>query len=187
MANLLKLYRKLLHTRPLITNVLTTATFMTTGDITSQLILQDKEKYDLDQTKRFAIAGLIYVGPLARGCIVLVERLFGPTKSLLLLSKKVLFDQLLSAPIFLAGNITTLTYLKSQSFDEVQKEIRQSYFNLLKLGYSFWPFVQLLNFYFIPVAYRVVFGSGAALIYNVLFSYRLNCKKPHEKLDMVSN
>lgn len=177
MANLVRIYKKLLHRRPLITNVITTASFMTIGDMTSQLILQDKKQLDFEQTKRFGIAGLIYVGPLARGCIVLVEKLFGPTTSLLMLSKKVLFDQAISAPIFLTGNITTLTYLKTQSFDEVRKEIKHSYFNLLKLGYSFWPFVQLLNFYFIPVAYRVVFGSGAALVYNVLFSYRLNYKK----------
>lgn len=177
MSNIFRIYRSLLHKRPFITNVLTTATFMTCGDLTSQHFLQKKESIDHDQTKRFAIAGLIYVGPLARGCIVMIEKLFGPTKSVLILGKKVVFDQVVNAPCFLLGNITTLTYLKSQSFDEVLKEIERSYVNLLVLGYSFWPFVQVVNFYFIPVAYRVIWIGGAALAYNTIFSYRLNSDK----------
>lgn len=177
MRNPFLIYRRLLYDRPFITNVLTTTTFMTTGDLTSQWILQQKDHIDLKQTARFAIAGLIFVGPSVRGFLVGIDKLFGPTSNVLVLAKKLIVDQGLCAPCFLAANITVLTLLHKKSFEEVDKELRRSYLSLLKLNYTFWPFVQLLNFYFIPLTYRVLFGSTAALIWNTLFSYKLYNKK----------
>lgn len=172
-------YKRLLHERPLVTNVLTTCTFMSLGDLISQ-IYQKKETIDLEQNARFAIAGLIFVGPAVRGSLVMIDRVFGPTTSFVILGKKLILDQLVCAPCFLAGNITTLTLLKTRTIGEVKKEIDQNYFTLLKLNYSFWPFVQVLNFYFIPLAYRVLFGSSAALAWNAIFSYRLYNKRKND-------
>lgn len=146
---------------------------MTTGDLTSQWILQQKNEIDLKQTARFATAGLIFVGPAVRGCLVMIDRVFGPTKSLIVLAKKLILDQGICAPVFLVGNLTTLTLLKTHSTQEVKKELERSYFSLLKLNYTFWPFVQVINFYYIPLTYRVLFGSTAALVWNTMFSYKL--------------
>lgn len=155
---------------------------MTVGDLTSQLTLQQNKQIDLNQTVRFALAGLIFVGPAVRGCLVMIDKFFGPTTSLKILAKKLFVDQCLCAPSFLVGNISTLTIIKTGSIEEVKNELEQSYFKLLKLNYSFWPFVQVINFYFIPLTYRVLFGSSAALAYNTLFSYRL-----HEKSNQISS
>lgn len=177
MTSLVRVYKQLLHQHPFPTNVLTTCTFMVTGDITSQLMIARKDQLDLRQTARFAVAGLIFVGPVVRGCLVMIDKLFGPTKSMAVLARKLFLDQCIIAPAFLVGNITTLTLLKSQSFTEVKKELDRSYFSLLKLNYSFWPFVQVINFYYIPLAYRVLFGSTAALAWNIMFSYNLYNKR----------
>lgn len=182
---LVRTYRGLLHSRPFVTNVATTCTFMTFGDLTSQYFLQSKTnkneshevaRIDLNQTKRFALAGLIYVGPAVRGCLVLIDRLFGPTTSLKVLGKKILLDQCCFAPVFLVGNLTVLTLLRTSSFEEVKHELQRSYFKILRDQYCFWPFVQMVNFYFIPLTYRVLFGSMAALAWNTMFSFRLNNK-----------
>lgn len=183
MRNLIRLYQRLLYERPLVTNVLTTCIFMTTGDITSQYILQDKDKHDWHQTARFALAGFIFVGPVVRACLVTIDKLFGPTSSLLVLSKKVLFDQGLIAPIFLAANITVLTLIQTQSLAHVKGELDRSYFSILKMNYTFWPFVSMTNFYFIPLAYRQLFGASAALVWNSLFSYKLYQKKNLASID----
>lgn len=177
MFKIIKTYQRLLHQRPFITNVMTTCTFMVTGDLTSQTFFQNKEHIDPKQTLRFAIAGLIFVGPVVRGCLVMIDKIFGPTASLKVLAKKLLLDQGICAPCFLAGNITILTFLQERSIEGVKKELNNSYMNLLKLNYTFWPFVQVINFYFIPLTYRVLFGSSAALAWNTLFSYRLYSKK----------
>lgn len=173
-------YKRLLHERPFITNVLTTCTFMSSGDLISQLY-QKKERVDFEQTARFALAGLIFVGPAVRGCLVMIDRIFGPTTSIAVVGKKLTLDQLICAPIFLAGNITTLTLLKIQSLEQVRKELDENYFSLLKLNYGFWPFVQLMNFWFIPLTYRVIFGSSASLIWNTIFSYSLYRKENLEQ------
>lgn len=186
MASIFRNYRRLLHERPFITNVLTASTFMATGDLISQSLLQKRDALDLQQTTRFAIAGLIFVGPAVRGCLVMIDKIFGPTKSLAILGKKLILDQGVCAPCFLACNITVLTLLKTQSLAEVRRELERSYVNLLKMNYTFWPFVQVINFYFIPLTYRVIFGSSAALIWNTIFSYRFYNKKV-DKTDTVAD
>lgn len=175
--NPIRVYRRLLHERPFVTNVMTTCTFMTAGDIISQTIVQRNQDLDLKQTARFAMAGLIFVGPVVRCCLVAIDKVFGPTSSMIVLGKKLFVDQICIAPIFLACNISVLTILKNHSCDQVETELGNNYFTLLKLNYSFWPFVQVLNFYFIPLTYRVLFGSTAALMWNTLFSYRLYNKR----------
>lgn len=180
MRNPLQLYRRLLHERPFITNVLTSSAFMAVGDVTSQCILQDKRSLDWRQTARFALAGLIFVGPVVRGCLVTIERLFGPTTNVRVLAKKVLLDQVVIAPCFIAANISVITLLKERSLDRVKRELNHSYLGILKLNYTFWPFVSVANFYFIPMAYRVVFASSAALLWNTIFSYKLCFKKARQ-------
>lgn len=183
MASLIRHYRRLLHERPFITNVLTSSAFMTIGDLTSQSLIQRREIIDLRQTARFAIAGLIFVGPVARSCLVAIDKVFGPTSSLVVLAKKLFVDQLMIAPCFIIGNITTLTLLQHGTFDKVSEELNRSYFNILKLNYTFWPFVQMCNFYFIPLTYRVLFGSSCALAWNTIFSYRLYNKSSQNTAD----
>lgn len=183
MSNLFRLYRRLLHEHPFVTNVLTSCTFMTTGDLVSQGLLQEKDHIDLKQTARFATVGLLFVGPVVRGSLVMIDKLFGPTKTVKILAKKLMVDQLIGAPAFLAGNITVLTLLERGSFEEVGKELEKSYFSILRLNYSFWPFVQMINFYLIPLTYRVLFGSSAALVWNTIFSYRLYNQKVASQTD----
>lgn len=175
--NPVRIYTRLLHEKPLITNVLTTCTFMTAGDLISQCIVQRHSNYDYKQTVRFAIAGFLFVGPVVRGCLVGIDKIFGPTKNLVVLGKKLFLDQACIAPVFLACNITVLTLLKTASFDCAREEVYKNYWGLLTMNYSFWPFVQIVNFYFIPLTYRVLFGSTAAIIWNTLMSYKLFNKK----------
>lgn len=108
---------------------------------------------------------------------MLIDKLFGPTTSVRVLAKKLLVDQGLIAPCFLAGNISTLKMLETHSIEKVKSELERSYLGLLKINYSFWPFVQVINFYFIPLTYRVPFGSTAALIWITILSYNLSHKQ----------
>lgn len=177
MAFILKNYRRLLYERPFITNVLTSATFMTGGDLISQSILRHDTPLDLHQTARFATAGIIFVGPAVRGCLLLIDRLFGPTRSLQVMVRKVIFDQGILAPIFTAANLSVLTGLKTHSVEGIKEELERSYVDFLKMNYKFWPMVSMINFYLVPLTYRVVFGSSAALLWNVAVSYRISTRE----------
>jgi len=158
---------------------------MVGGDVISQtIVLQDITAIDLRQTTTFAIAGLIFVGPAVRGCLVAIDKMFGPTSNIKVLSKKLFVDQILIAPVFLVCYISVLTLLKTMSFQEVMPELKKNYLNVLSMNYKFWPVVQMLNYYFVPLTYRVLFGSSASLIWNTLFSYRLyNKRKLMQKFD----
>lgn len=174
--NLVRSYNRLLHTRPLLTNVLTTSTFMAIGDLISQPLLQDKPT-DLEQTKRFAVAGLIYSGPAWYGSLVLVDHIFGPTKNLKVLGKKILFDQGIIGPIFLVGCITTFSLLEQCSIKHVSEQLKENYVKVLLAEYTYWPFVQLVNYYYVPLTYRALVGSTATLVWNTIFSYLIYYKK----------
>jgi len=171
---LLALYRGLLHKKPFLTNALTASAFMTIGDLISQKILQDgRNQLDVGRTTSFAIVGLIFDGPVSHGCFVALDKIFGHATNAAVSSKKLLADQILIAPVFLACEISLLTILRRTSREQARSELVKKYLDILKINYAFWPFVQILNFYFIPLNYRVLFGSGAALMWNVIFSYRL--------------
>lgn len=178
MASIFKFYQRLLHERPFVTNVITSSVFMGTGDLISQSILQQRDQINLEQTARFATAGLIFVGPAARGLLVLIDKIFGSSRSAKNMVRKVLFDQGVIAPIFCGANISVITILKGVSLKEVRDELERSYLGLLSMNYMYWPFVSMINFYFVPLTYRVVVGSTAALIWNTAVSYKLTRVKP---------
>lgn len=41
----------------------------------------------------------------------------------------------------------------------------------LKYDCSIWPIVQLINFYFIPTVYRLLYVNFVSLLWNALLSY----------------
>lgn len=147
---------------------------MSAGDLVSQSILQHDDPFDWRRTARFATAGIIFVGPAVRGCLLMIDKIFGPTRSFKVMVRKVIFDQGLLAPVFTAANMSVLTGLKTFSIHGIQQELERSYFDLLKMNYKFWPMVSIINFYFVPLTYRVLFGSSAALLWNTAVSYRLS-------------
>jgi len=50
-------------------------------------------------------------------------------------------------------------------------EINDKLFDTLKANYAVWPLSLIINFYYIPLRFRVLWDSSVGLLYNILVSY----------------
>ncbi|CEM03235.1 unnamed protein product [Vitrella brassicaformis CCMP3155] len=108
-----------------------------------------------------------------------VERLFA----------KVAADQLLWVPIqhaiFLA--LVTSLEVKRLDFDAIKKAIRLKWTKILLAGYRLWPFVQLLNFYLVPVQYRIILTDVVTIFWASIKSRLTNTQGKTETTPSAEN
>jgi protein Mpv17 len=92
-----------------------------------------------------------------------------------------LVDQLIFCPIFTAVFFAYNGYLEGGCLDAVAYKFRNAYMPTLLANYKLWPFVQLLNFYLIPLPFRAPFVNLVALGWSAYMSV-LNAKHSlHDK------
>lgn len=176
MASFGRFYTKNLVKHPLITNGLTSSASMALGNLLAQKI-EGKKPIDQGQISRFALSGLICIGPGCRLGYVIIEKFIGPTSSPTKLIKKVLIDQCCGAVLLLSSNIILLNYLESGSIEKAKDECKKSFCDIYKLNIMIWPWFQIFNFSVVPLKFRVVTGSLMALVWNTLLAYTINKNK----------
>ncbi|VDN50776.1 unnamed protein product [Dracunculus medinensis] len=76
------------------------------------------------------------------------------------------------SPPFTASTLYNLRLLEGQRFSKAFEALKRDFPDIFLTGIKFWPFILLLNFYFIPLNFRVIFVQIAALLWNAYFSYR---------------
>ncbi|CAG8495342.1 1499_t:CDS:10, partial [Scutellospora calospora] len=74
--------------------------------------------------------------------------------------KRLTADQIVFAPfgLFLFFNIIGL--LEGHDINEIKEKFHEAYIPALKANYAVWPIVQLINFRFLPLRYRLPFVSS---------------------------
>lgn len=91
--------------------------------------------------------------------------------------QKVFIDQIVFAPIFLAGLLSLIGYTQHQDVDKVKDKLRNEYKDILVANYSVWPLVQIINFSIVPLNYQVLLTQTVAVFWNIYFSWRTNLKE----------
>lgn len=103
--------------------------------------------------------------------------------------KKVFADQIIFAPIFLASLISLISTLQGLSPEKVVEKLKKEYFDIITTNYMIWPWVQLINFYVIPLNYQVLVVQIVALFWNSYFSWKTNLgrkTKPGVNLEEIN-
>jgi protein Mpv17 len=52
-----------------------------------------------------------------------------------------------------------------------KEKLDKTYWNALTSNWMVWPFVQVVNFSFVPLDYRVLFVNGLSIFWNCYLSY----------------
>lgn len=143
-----------------------------TGDIIAQQAVEKKglKNHDVMRTVKMTCMGLCIIGPGLRTWYIILERLVqGAGRTVAL--KKMLLDQLIWAPSFLAMFISTVSVLNGKNTKEIKEKFRNDYVDMMKVNYAIWPAVQMLNFYFVPMQHRVIVVNFVALFWNTYLAY----------------
>ncbi|KAI0120412.1 hypothetical protein BJ170DRAFT_710003 [Xylariales sp. AK1849] len=141
---MLRWYQRKLAARPLLTSSVTTAILFATGDITAQQLVEKKglEKHELARTGRMFLYGGFIFGPAA-------TTWFGFLQRRVVLRNK---------------NAEILARVAPK------EKLEKSYLPALQTNYLIWPFVQLINFKFVPLVHRVLVVNVVSIGWNCYLS-----------------
>lgn len=96
--------------------------------------------------------------------------------------KKMVLDQIFISPLCIANLFFTLALLEQTSFNNALQEIYDKAWKLYVAEWVVWPPAQLINFYVIPLRFRVFFDSCISLGYDVYYAH-----VRHEKDDPLDD
>lgn len=153
---------------------LNTCALMSTGDIIAQILIEKKslKEYDTLRTIRFGFVGLFIAGPSMHYWYGWLDKVIKTPKSCLkAATKKTLLDQLFFLPIYLGGYIAIMGILRNEKLKEINGKINRDFNPLLMNSYQIWPVVQILNFHFVPLKYRVCLINLVGLAWNTYVGY----------------
>lgn len=86
--------------------------------------------------------------------------------------KKVVLDQLGFSPVFVSVFLTTLGGVQTRNLNDSINRVKRDYKDVLIANYKLWPWVQLVNFYFVPLQYQVLLVQCVALFWNTYLSWK---------------
>jgi hypothetical protein len=175
LAALLGGYRKALEQYPIRTKALTAAFLNFFADVAAQYFEQQKHPSEMApvwqrrRTLSFAIIGLCFVGPGLHGWFAFLERAFPPTRWSLF--AKLIIDQTIGAAAFNATLLVLLYWLEhGGKFEHAWQAMKHRLPPTMIGNWKVWPAAQLVNFAFVPPAFRVLYVNSIAFFWTIYLS-----------------
>ncbi|KAJ7169660.1 hypothetical protein C8R46DRAFT_1089559 [Mycena filopes] len=180
---LARAYQTSFDARPHTTLAITGGCLNALGDIVAQVshnVLrkphEERAAYDPTRTLRFFVFGAS-ISPFIGRWNVFLERQFplraltGSGKvSLKALSKRVAADQIVMAPIGLVAFIGSMGILEGRSRKQIAQKYSDLFMPAIRTNWTVWPVLQLVNYRFMPLAYRVPFQSTCGIFWTLYLS-----------------
>lgn len=165
-------YHRALTKRPILVQSLSTAVLFGAGDVIAQQIVEKQgwEKHDLQRTLRMTTFGGVFAGPTLSTWYRFVDKKVKTTNKFQGLATKVALDQFIFAPFFIAAFFTGQGLFEGKSLSEIKDKLTTGYTTALIGNYKIWPAVQVVNFYFTPLNYRLMVTNVVALGWNAYLS-----------------
>ncbi|KAJ1661396.1 hypothetical protein GGF38_003662 [Coemansia sp. RSA 25] len=170
--------------QPLLTLAVTNGTLGGVGDLLAQAIehhnKKDDErfKWNIPRTLRFVAWGAL-CAPVFHKWYMFINSRF-PLQSVLVegkrsfalgLAKRVATDQLVFAPMGIAGFFVAMNFMEGRNWESARIRLREYYLPTMAANYAVWPLVQTVNFGFVPTLYRVPFCSIVSIFWNAFISW----------------
>lgn len=178
------IYKRSLSQRPFLTQALTAGTLFAIGDGVAQHVFEPptlaKNKHNYHRTLRMAVYGTLVAGPTTFAWYKFLDRVVKVKQPVAALVARVGLDQFLFAPAFLAIFLTyqastdrlmpvSADVIKEQNMslmEDLKYRMNRDYVQVLKANYFVWPWIQLVNFWFVPLNYRLGVVNLVAIGWN---------------------
>ena len=89
-------------------------------------------------------------------------------------------DQTIFAPYLTVAYLFTINYLEFFSVSDAIENVKKHFLVILIGNYSFWPFVNYLNFRFVPFDYRILGINLCSITWNTFLAYRNQTNKKRQ-------
>jgi len=92
------------------------------------------------------------------------------TTSFSALSKRVLVDQIVMAPIGLSVFLSSMGIMEGRDWKHIRARFQDIYHPTLLANWKIWPAAQFINFRFMPLPYRVPFQQTCGVFWTLYLS-----------------
>lgn len=172
------------------TNITISVTLSSIGDLMEQsyeIYTKDAEKYEIRRTMHMGCSGAA-VGVLCHHWYKVLDR-FIIGKSFYMVVKKLMLDQIIFSPIMILTFFGSVALFEEKPFENFKEEVEDKFVKLYKAEWMVWPPAQVINFYFLPTRFRVLYDSTISLGYDIYTSQvkHLNKNKVKENYITVTN
>lgn len=138
--------------------------------LAQQVVEKHGRSHDIRRTVKLTSMGLFVIGPGLRTWYIVLDKIIKGAPGTAAL-KKMLLDQGVWAPFFIALFFSLSDSLDGKSFQEIKSKLEVAYVPALKVNWMIWPFVQLANFYVIPLQHRIMVVNFVALFWNMYLAW----------------
>nr|XP_034184790.1 mpv17-like protein 2 isoform X1 [Osmia lignaria] len=121
------------------------------------------------RTRNMTAVGLLQ-GPFHHWFYMMLDKML-PGRTALSVVKKMCLDQTIASPTCLGIFFVGLGVLEHRQIKEIYEELKMKLYDTWKVDCCFWPPTQSVNFFFIPLRYRVLYTNFMTMIYDIFLSY----------------
>lgn len=153
------------------TNVLLSVTISTLGDLIEQKYELHKgtiDRIDFPRTAHMGFSGAT-TGVICHHWYNILDKII-IGRSLGMVVKKLLLDQFICSPIIILSFFGTVAIFEENPIENFTDEVKDKFWTLYKAEWVVWPPAQIINFYFLPTRFRVVYDNTISLGYDIYTS-----------------
>jgi len=131
--------------------------------------------FDLKRLAIFGVYGFAITGPIFHwwyGFLEKTVRSWQINSGNMGVLAKIAMDRLVFTPPFLLFTLAYMQFLQTFNVAKTSAAIKNIYAGAIYLNWKVWTVAQAVNFKYVPLEYRVLFGNLVALWWNVMLSLK---------------
>ncbi|XP_027068119.1 protein Mpv17 isoform X2 [Coffea eugenioides] len=190
MLKLWRWYQNCLAVHPVKTQIISSGFLWGVGDIVAQSIthstaknrplhLSDADKEFKVNWKRVAITSMFgfgFVGPVGHFWYEYLDRFIRfrlkmQPKSVRFVATKVAMDGIIFGPFDLVVFFSYMGFSAGKSASQVKEDLKRDFIPALVLEGGAWPFMQVINFRYVPVRYQLLYVNAFCLLDSAFLSW----------------
>mmetsp|Transcript_10684 Transcript_10684/g.15636 ORF Transcript_10684/g.15636 Transcript_10684/m.15636 type:complete len:210 (-) Transcript_10684:7-636(-) len=94
---------------------------------------------------------------------------------------KIFADEIIYGSVLLVGFFSWGVVANGGTLQDIKDKMSRDFWDTYKVDVTVWPILQFINFYLLPIAYRVLFISICSFFWNIFLSYMQNRSSSDDK------